>query len=94
MRVTLDPRAATKAQGLVGVVFETVENGTGGCCIVMEHGIIAMQPGNKAYFLPCNPYKVLDTTSTIPTKLCTIRNMVNNKSFYLGRHVHISLTKA
>ena len=90
----MDPREATKAQGIVGVVFETAANGTGGCRVVTEHGIISIQPGNKDYFIPCDRYKVLDPTSTIPTKLCAIRQLVNNKTFLLGKHVHISLTQA
>ena len=92
--IKMDPREATKAQGIVGVVIEAAANGTGGCRVVTEHGVISIKPGNKDYYIPCDRYKVLDSSSTIPTKLCAIRELVENKSFYDRKHIYVSLTEA
>ena len=69
-------------------------NGTGGCHVVTEHGMKSIKPGNKDYFIPCDQYKILDPSNTNPTKLCVIRELVHSKGFYVGRHIHVSLTEA
>ena len=81
--IKMDPREATKAQSIVGVVKEAAVNETGGCHVVTEHSVISIKPGNKDYFIPCDRYKVLDPSSTIPTKLSAIRELVGTQAFML-----------
>ena len=94
VKIKMDPREATKAHALLGIVFETVEDAAGGCRVVTVNGVISQDPGNKLYFIPCDHYKVVDHDCTIPTNLMEIRQAVLDASFDASQHEHMSLTKA
>ena len=77
MSIKMDPREATKAQALHGVIFEAVEDAAGGCQVVTVHGVISKDlKENHIYFIPADHYKVLEHGCTIPTKLIRIQETV------------------
>ena len=52
--IKMDPREATKAQALHGVVFERVEDAAGGCQVVTVHGVVSKDSYRKTTCTSCH----------------------------------------
>ena len=94
IRIKMDQRDATKAQALLAVVIEMADNGTGGCRVATENGVLSQDPGMKQYFIPCDRYKVLDPDAVVPSKLKNIQAAVQGKTFNETQHPKITMKTA
>ncbi|KAG7359046.1 hypothetical protein IV203_015635 [Nitzschia inconspicua] len=56
--VTMDPRDAKKARGLLGIVYDTSGNRAGGIKVATQHGIITKENKKNEYFIPSDRYTV------------------------------------
>ena len=89
----MDPRDATKPQGVLAIVFKTAKDGAGGILVVTTHGIVTKVPGNKDYYIPCDKYKVLEPGCAIPTALLRIKENILDDEFDTDEHKKITLTQ-